>query len=214
ETRGAGSLALGSKSISRIATGMSPWRRPATWTLRDEGKEPVVTSRAVTFGSTALALRAVDRGAESGIVVSVAKTRISRCGGGIRPAIRSMGVPIPTPVRPGSGSKGLRASHCARISASQPLPGAPLGSGDYPQSAGAASSAGRGGAKRVRAGRATGKTVDCRHEQEEPRYPLAFGSGLGSDILRRFLQGDRRRHRRGDRKTLALPPRHIHSRSW
>src|SRR5438132_6748013 len=61
---------------------MSRWRRPATWTLREAGKGPVVTSAGVTRGSAPFPLSEVDgRGAESGMVgLRLTKTRISRCG--------------------------------------------------------------------------------------------------------------------------------------
>src|SRR5438105_840565 len=79
---------------------MSPWRLPVTWILREDGNGPVVTC------GTGLA-----SGAESGMVGLRCEDPDLAMWGWF-----ALGVPIPTPVRPGSGSKGLRGS-----ATSQPL---------------------------------------------------------------------------------------------
>ena len=119
-------------------------------------------------------------------------------GVGIRPAIRSMGVPVPTPARPGSGSKGFRASHVQRISLSQPLPGAPLGWRDYRQVAAAAvkrrtrrRQAGSGWARR-------GRGDNMAHGQERTRHPPALGSARRGDPRRRSRARARATNGRGD----------------
>src|SRR5215472_10086363 len=123
--RTAGSPAEASRSISRIATAISGCMRPRAWTLRDAGNGPVVTRSSSIFGMSF----ADGSGAESGIVDL--RCAIAQRFRGIRGEEVGFcrGVPVPTPARPGSGSKGCRA-----LAASQPLPGAPLGLVDYPQS--------------------------------------------------------------------------------
>src|SRR4029077_18014350 len=74
----------------------------------------------------------VERNRASWISVAPVERRSGRfrAEGGVR-----LGVPVPTPARPGSGSKGCRTSHIVEPAVSQPPVGAPLGHGDYPQSA-------------------------------------------------------------------------------
>src|SRR5712672_2405961 len=125
------SPAEGSRSISRSATEISEWSRPGTWTLREAGNGPVVTRSSSTFGMSF----ADGSGAESGIWISVAP--VERRPGSI--CEEEVGfcrsVPVPTPARPGSGSKGFRAPIDYGPAASRPLAGAPLGRSDYLQSA-------------------------------------------------------------------------------
>src|SRR5947209_18877894 len=76
ETRTGGSLALGSRSISRIATRISLCILPPTWTLREAGNGPVVTA------GSAFVIADEGRGAESGKAASIsAVSRHSRIGG-------------------------------------------------------------------------------------------------------------------------------------
>jgi len=71
---------------------------------------------------------------------SISVAPVERRSGGIREEEvgYSRCVPVPTPVRPGSGSKGFRAlspPQWGRPAVSQPPDGAPLGHRDYRQSA-------------------------------------------------------------------------------
>src|SRR3981189_292935 len=104
-----------------------------------------------------------------------------------------MGVPIPTPVRPGSGSKGFRAPKRRASDISAPSPGHPLDCRDYsqcvrpPSSAGRKQTAGWGWARPGRGGRIAvmaSKRLDIR--------PVAgaIGAEIAGVDLARELDAD------------------------
>jgi hypothetical protein len=95
---------------------------PRAWTLREAGNGPVVTRSSSTLGTNFAAAS----GAESGIVdlrcTGCTKTRVFR----EEEVGFCRGVPVPTPARPGSGSKGCRAPLIVGRRRLSPLPGHPL----------------------------------------------------------------------------------------
>src|SRR5207302_9155230 len=58
-----------------------------------------------------------------------AQTRIAKCARVLEIALGGQNVPVPTPARPGSGSKGFHVAEYARPVVSQPPTGLPLETG-------------------------------------------------------------------------------------
>ena len=99
------------------------WRAPATWTLREAGNGPVVTRSSSTFGG--------ELGGREWSGIGHRRSPLRRLNDDPGHDARRRfgfrrGVPVPTPARPGSGSKGFRAPAISGRRRLSPLPGHPL----------------------------------------------------------------------------------------